>query len=150
MSVKHQNKKAVELWAKEIAAAGTGGTPGITAAVGGRPKPSPCLKLFSFLHPKDKVDASVNIDDKSEIYRAQKFDEQPVEDLAVQQIGEISDKLLINVMNNFTSDNLPRGSCTYKLEELAFTRSGDKVGLFSIISTRIFSLYHRVILATLG
>ena len=96
MSVKHQNKKAVELWAKEIAAAGTGGTPGITAAVGGRPKPSPCLKLFSFLHPKDKVDASVNIDDKSEIYRAQKFDEQPVEDLAVQQIGEISDKLLIN------------------------------------------------------
>ena len=25
MSVKHQNKKAVEIWAKEIAAAGTGG-----------------------------------------------------------------------------------------------------------------------------
>jgi len=42
----------IEIWAKEIAAAGTGGTPGITAAIGGRPKPSPCLKLFSFLYPK--------------------------------------------------------------------------------------------------
>ena len=91
MSVKHQNKKAVELWAKEIAAAGTGGTPGITAAVGGRPKPSPCLKLFSFLHPKDKVDASINIDDQPEIYRAQKFDEQPGVDSPVPQIGEIYD-----------------------------------------------------------
>ena len=89
MSVKHQNKKAVELWAKEIAAAGTGGTPGITAAVGGRPKPSPCLKLFSFLHPKDKVDASVNIDGQSDIYSARMFDEQPIEDAPVPQIGEI-------------------------------------------------------------
>lgn len=87
MSVKHQNKKAVELWAKEIAAAGTGGTPGITAAVGGRPKPSPCLKLFSFLHPKDKVDATVNIDGQSEIYRAQKFEEQSVQDSPVPQSG---------------------------------------------------------------
>jgi len=109
MSVKHQNKKAVELWAKEIAAAGTGGTPGITAAVGGRPKPTPCLKLFSFLHPKDQVDASVIIDGQSETYRAQKFDELPVEDSQAPQI-----------------DNLPRGPCTYKLEDLAFTRSGDK------------------------
>ena len=91
MSVKHQNKKAVELWAKEIAAAGTGGTPGITAAVGGRPKPSPCLKLFSFLHPKDKVDATINIDNQPETYRAQKFDEQPVVDSPVPQIGEIYD-----------------------------------------------------------
>ena len=88
MSVKHQNKKALELWAKEIAAAGTGGTPGITAAVGGRPKPSPCLKLFSFLHPKDQVDASVIIDGQAETYRAQKFDEEPVEDSPVAQIGE--------------------------------------------------------------
>jgi len=40
---------------------------------------------------------------------AQKFEQQPVEDSPVPQI-----------------DNLTRGSCTYKLEELAFTRSGDK------------------------
>ena len=62
MSVKHQNKKALDIWAKEIAACGTGGTPGITATVGGRPKASPCLKLFSFLYPKQKLDASITID----------------------------------------------------------------------------------------
>lgn len=33
------------------------------------------------------------------------------------------------VINVTSSDNLPRGSFTYKLEELAFTRSGDKVSL---------------------
>ena len=49
MAVKHQDKRALQLWAKEIAAAGTGGTPGITAVIGGRPKASPCLKLYSFL-----------------------------------------------------------------------------------------------------
>ena len=34
---------------------------GITAVVGGRPKPSPCLKLFSFLYPKSKMDATVQL-----------------------------------------------------------------------------------------
>ena len=62
MSVKHQDKKAIQVWAKEIAAAGTGGTPGITAVVGGRPRPSPCLKLYSFLHPKSKMDALITVD----------------------------------------------------------------------------------------
>ena len=64
MSVKHQNKKALDIWAKEIAACGTGGTPGITAVVGGRPKASPCLKLFSFLYPKQKLDATITIEGK--------------------------------------------------------------------------------------
>ena len=29
MAVKHQDKKALQIWSKEIAACGTGGTPGI-------------------------------------------------------------------------------------------------------------------------
>ena len=60
--LKHQDKKAIQVWAKEIAAAGTGGTPGMTAVVGGRPRPSPCLKLYSFLHPKSKMDALITVD----------------------------------------------------------------------------------------
>ena len=35
---------------------------GITAVVGGRPKPVPCLKLFSFLYPKSKMDAKTELD----------------------------------------------------------------------------------------
>ena len=43
-AVQHQDKRAIQLWAREIAACGTGGVPGTCAVVGGRPKPSPCLK----------------------------------------------------------------------------------------------------------
>merc|ERR1719204_1953270 len=63
MAVKHQDKRAIQMWAKEIAAAGTGGTPGITAVVGGRPKPSPCLKLYSFLQSKSSMPATATVND---------------------------------------------------------------------------------------
>ena len=34
MAVKHQDKKALQIWSKEIAACGTGGTPGINSILG--------------------------------------------------------------------------------------------------------------------
>ena len=37
---------------------------GITAVVGGRPKPVPCLKLFSFLYPKSKMDAKIEMNEQ--------------------------------------------------------------------------------------
>ena len=87
MSVKHQNKKALDIWAKEIAACGTGGTPGITAVVGGRPKASPCLKLFSFLYPKQKLDASITIAGQTETYSAKSVDPEPEPEVEVNQPG---------------------------------------------------------------
>lgn len=108
MSVKHQNKKAIEIWAKEIAAAGTGGTPGITAAIGGRPKPSPCLKLFSFLYPKNDLNASICVNGEKQTYSAPKFTEEPKPDISI------------------SSTELMRGSNKIKLTDLAYTRSGDK------------------------
>ena len=87
MSVKHQNKKALDIWAKEIAACGTGGTPGITAVVGGRPKASPCLKLFSFLYPKQKLDASITIAGQTETYSAKSVDPEPEPEVEVKQPG---------------------------------------------------------------
>ena len=64
MSVKHKEKKALDIWAREIASAGTGMAPGLSALVGGRPKPSPCLKLFSFLYPKSMLPATIQLDDQ--------------------------------------------------------------------------------------
>ena len=32
MAVKHKDKKAIQIWAKEIAAVGTGGTPGMISS----------------------------------------------------------------------------------------------------------------------
>jgi hypothetical protein len=53
MGVQHDKKEPVEIFSQEIAPAGTGMAPGLTTLVGGRPKVSPVLKLFSFLYPKD-------------------------------------------------------------------------------------------------
>ena len=64
MSVKHKEKKALDIWAREIASAGTGMAPGLSALVGGRPKPSPCLKLFSFLYPKSMLPATIQLNDQ--------------------------------------------------------------------------------------
>merc|ERR1711970_1301033 len=114
MSVKHQDKKAIQVWAKEIAAAGTGGTPGITAVVGGRPRPSPCLKLYSFLHPKSKMDAAITVDGVEEKYSCGSYPEEPV------PVLEVAEPVLA------------RGSNNIRLGDLAFTRSGDKGNSCSI------------------
>ena len=63
MAVQHPEKKALDIWAREIASAGTGMAPGLCQMVGGRPKPSPCLKLFSFLYPKSKLPSTIQLDD---------------------------------------------------------------------------------------
>lgn len=54
MSVHHRDKKALDIFAREIAAAGTGMAPGLSSLVGGRPKPSPLLCLHSFLIKKEE------------------------------------------------------------------------------------------------
>ena len=57
-SATHKNKKALEVFGMEIAAAGTGMAPGLTAIVGGRPKPSPLLRLHSSLIEKERCKVS--------------------------------------------------------------------------------------------
>eukprot|EP00092_Neocalanus_flemingeri_P016270 GFUD01017615.1.p1 GENE.GFUD01017615.1~~GFUD01017615.1.p1 ORF type:complete len:624 (+),score=164.39 GFUD01017615.1:135-2006(+) len=108
MSVKHKDRKAIQVWAKEIAASGTGGTPGLTAFVGGRPKPTPCLKLYSFLYPKSNMDATVTLDGKEETYKCGSYPEETIPKIEVEE------------------PELLRGTNSIRLEDLAFTRSGDK------------------------
>ncbi|XP_068163916.1 uncharacterized protein lratb.1 [Antennarius striatus] len=59
MAVHHKQKKALELFSREIAPAGTGMAPGLTGIVGGRPRVSPVLKPFFFLHPKSQLKVSL-------------------------------------------------------------------------------------------
>ncbi len=66
MSLCHQDKRALDIWAKEIASAGTGMAPGLCQLVGGRPKANPCLKLYSFLYPKRELPATITVGDKQE------------------------------------------------------------------------------------
>lgn len=60
LAVRHPNKQALVLFAREIAQAATGMAPGLTGIVGGRPTVYPLIRLFSFLI--DKTSCAVNID----------------------------------------------------------------------------------------
>ncbi|KAI6650978.1 hypothetical protein LOD99_5555 [Oopsacas minuta] len=118
ISCKHKNKAALELLGALIASAGTGMSPGLTNIIGGRPKPSRILKLFSFLTPKQSLSVKLHIDGN-------------IEDIPIH----------IPDTTNYV-DNIPiiieplenpnwHLNCD-KLEKLAYIRSGDKGGTVNI------------------
>ncbi len=65
MAAKSPSKPALELFAREFAAAGTSMAPGTTGLVGGRPTPTPVIRLFSFVVPKREVPITLQIGDES-------------------------------------------------------------------------------------
>jgi len=62
IAVKHPDKAALEIFAREFAPAGTSMAPGTTGFGGGRPSPSPVVRLFSFLVDKASVPVRVVVD----------------------------------------------------------------------------------------
>jgi hypothetical protein len=61
LAVMHPQKAALELFAREIAPAGTSWAPGTTGA-SGRPSPSPCIKQYAFLLDKARLQPVVDMD----------------------------------------------------------------------------------------
>ena len=55
IAVTHRQKSALELFAREIAPAGTSWSPGTTGAGGGRSSVSPSIRQFAFLQEKSRV-----------------------------------------------------------------------------------------------
>ncbi|AUM11508.1 acyclic terpene utilization AtuA family protein [Ketobacter alkanivorans] len=109
IAASHQDKKALVLFSREIAQAATGMAPGITGIVGGRPKVSPIIRLFSCLVPKSGVTVSMTCADNTQTVETDTVDhpfKEPVP--AIESISpELSD-------------------CTVPLVKLAWARSGDK------------------------
>lgn len=62
IAVKHMFKEACMFFASEIAQASTGMAPALAGIVGGRPKASPVIKLFSFLINKNQVNVEIDFD----------------------------------------------------------------------------------------
>jgi hypothetical protein len=60
VAVMHPQKEALELFAREIAPAGTSWSPGTTGA-GGRPSPSPAIRQFAFLVDKTRLQPKVQL-----------------------------------------------------------------------------------------
>jgi Acyclic terpene utilisation family protein AtuA len=59
--VDHQDKKALEMFAGEVAPSGTSWSPGTTMPAGGRPAPTPLIQPFSFLLDKARVPVRVRM-----------------------------------------------------------------------------------------
>ncbi|MDC4448709.1 DUF1446 domain-containing protein [Acinetobacter baumannii] len=62
IAVKHMFKEACMFFASEIAQASTGMAPALAGIVGGRPKASPVIKLFSFLINKNQINVEIDFD----------------------------------------------------------------------------------------
>jgi hypothetical protein len=111
IAVKHPQKEALGLFAREIAQAATGMAPGIMGLPGGRPKPSPCIRLFSFLLPKDQVEVSFSIADETK-------------SIEIPTQGGFQGGGAGNVVVN--AGDLPTRDAQVPLIKLAIARSGDK------------------------
>lgn len=65
--VEHEEAKALEIIANEIASGGVSWAPGMASLGGGRPKAGPIVRLFSFLWPKADLPATVTVDDRAPV-----------------------------------------------------------------------------------
>lgn len=109
IAVSHADKRALGLFSREIAQASTGMAPGITGIVGGRPKVSPIIRLFSCLVPKNTVSVTMSCDD------------------ATQPVAVITDSQpFIESHPAITNDSLDSCPHSVPLIQLAWARSGDK------------------------
>ncbi|XP_072170735.1 uncharacterized protein [Diadema setosum] len=112
VAVEHSQKRALELFARELAPAGTGMAPGLTGLVGGRPKVSPILKLHSFLYPKEKVPITIDVEGNQEEFSMPASQEK--------EAGSASES------DAAPSGDVQTGSHSFTVGQLAYTRSGDK------------------------
>lgn len=109
----HQDKKALGIFAREIAQAATAMAPGLTGLVGGRPKPSPMIRLFSFLWPKDQIAVSYSLNDATS-------------DVAIANGECLSDAVQASTALVNGAANVEGVTTSTSLINLAMARSGDK------------------------
>ncbi len=62
IGLRHDDRNALDLFGKEMTQAGVAMAQGTTGFFGGRPTPSPVIRLFSFLLPKDSVAVTMDVD----------------------------------------------------------------------------------------
>ena len=61
LAAKAASKDSLELFAREFAPAATSMAPGTLGLVGGRPSPTPVIRLFSFLLPKAELAVEIDV-----------------------------------------------------------------------------------------
>ena len=114
-AVKHDDIRGVGLMLKEATGLALATPPGLSIFAGARPKPSPVVRLFSFLIDKDAVPVTVSIDQTAIDYKEQ------------VQKGFDSSVITRPAAPAYDSSSDPSGDLVaVPLEKLAWGRSGDK------------------------
>ncbi|MBH1963164.1 MAG: DUF1446 domain-containing protein [Comamonadaceae bacterium] len=112
LAAHHQEAKALELLATEVAPMGVAGAPG-TTGFSGRQKSSPVFRLFSFLWPKASVPVGISID-------------REFQSVEVPQ-GETQKSTAAAAGASYGPHDTPAGGTTpVPLSAIAVARSGDK------------------------
>lgn len=112
LAARHRSRRAMDIFAREIAPASTGMGQGTAGVMGGRPKVQPVLRLFSMLLRKDRLGLAVLVGDRPP---------QPV------QVPTEGQSLPASVPDDDLPVRLPDGETkTVPLIALAYGRSGDK------------------------
>lgn len=119
VAVRHADRRATEIFAREVAPFGTGGPPGITGSGAGRPDPQPTLRLYSFLLPKKTLVPRVHLMDGDPLEIPFRVDEE-APTIAERQGIEAS----------APRRNIAPGTL---LRTLAVGRSGDKGNTSNIV-----------------
>ncbi|MCO7227286.1 acyclic terpene utilization AtuA family protein [Pleionea sp. CnH1-48] len=114
----HPDKRALFLFGKEIAQAATGMAPGITGLLGGRPKPTPVIKLHSALIAKSSVTTQLGYRNETILVEKPLANEQPLADSEKDSFSSSARTPELH--------SLPALSHQVPLIQLAVARSGDK------------------------
>ena len=95
--------------------------PGLTAVIGGRPKPAPLLRFFSYLWPKNQIPLTIKTSDgHEEIYEEPLGPSPPISPTTDDASSPDSSESKARPVK------IPKGSHSYQLSQLAWLRSGDK------------------------
>jgi len=120
--VEHEDRRALDnIFAREIAPAGTSWAPGTTNMGQGRPKAAPILKLYSFLLPKKQVPVRVTVEgvtEPVEVPTEFSVDARPAPPQSVEDDASVTAA---------TGEMLE-----FPLVDLAYARSGDKGNIANI------------------
>jgi hypothetical protein len=118
--VEHPQRDALELFAREIAPAGTSWAPGTTGFMGGRPKVQPVVKLFTFLVEKSALAGPrVSIGDR------------PAFDVDVPTQGGFVPAPEV-IPSRLNEPRIDEPTVDVPLLRLAYARSGDKADTSNI------------------
>ncbi|QCI68018.1 acyclic terpene utilization AtuA family protein [Phreatobacter stygius] len=119
VTVSHRDRKALEIFGREIAPAGTSWAPGTTGPAGARPSASPLIKQVAFTLPKRQVAISLTVAGKT----------APVD---VPLDGGYAGPVAREPETVAKPRAVPGGVVRLPLVRLAYARSGDKGDISNI------------------